>query len=281
MKTSRSLLAASLSLLLTPSAFATASSDEALLANQHQALSQATLGKGFGPQSPRDIDQISGTNPQRFQYAPAAAQMNLCNIHFHKNAEHKGGEFTRYAGIGDGQGYQSGYLYTGQLTDAEREEYHQPVCASEHQNVQVGDTLELHYVYSTASVAPGPTLGACLSDATVNPQLRVEAQVLVAVNDDSAADFTRLTAVGQRKGRYQAIHLPEDSGQAVSYLGSTTGPAYNEKGSPYQVTWRVRPKVKKVNIASIQRWCQANVFEEHHAHGVRNLVVQPALLSEQ
>ncbi|WP_158014671.1 hypothetical protein [Salinivibrio kushneri] len=47
------------------------------------------------------------------------------------------------------------------------------------------------------------------------------------------------------------------------------------------MTWRVRPKVKKVNIASIQRWCQANVFEEHHAHGVRNLVVQPALLSEQ
>jgi hypothetical protein len=33
--------------------------------------------------------------------------MNLCNIHFHKNAEHKGGEFTQYAGNGDGDGFDN------------------------------------------------------------------------------------------------------------------------------------------------------------------------------
>ena len=54
--------------------------------------------------------------------------MSLCNIQFHRNAEHKAGEFADYAGNGNGEGYQ-----------------------------------------------PGPTLGACLSDATMNPHLRVEA----------------------------------------------------------------------------------------------------------
>lgn len=47
--------------------------------------------------------------------------MNLCNIHFHKNAEHKGGEFTKYAGNGDGNGFQSGYKYSGKLSAFELE----------------------------------------------------------------------------------------------------------------------------------------------------------------
>lgn len=34
--------------------------------------------------------------------APPFQQMNLCNIHFHKNAEHKGGEFTAVASKGHG-----------------------------------------------------------------------------------------------------------------------------------------------------------------------------------
>ncbi|MPX99000.1 delta-class carbonic anhydrase [Salinivibrio sp. VYel4] len=278
MKTLLYLASLSLGILVTSTSLAASdTSDE--ITKQRNALAHATQDKGFGPQSPRDIDGIHGTNPQQFSYAPPAQSMNLCNIHFHKNAEHKGGEFTRFAGAGDGHGYHSGYLYSGALSDSERASYDQPVCASQHQSVSVGDTLELHYVYSSASVAPGPTLGACLSEATHNPQLRVEAQVLVVVNDPNASDFAQLAKVAQRKGRYQAINLPEDSGNPVTYLGSTTGPSYNQKGSPFQVTWRVRPHVKKVDIASVQRWCHANVFDEHHAHGVRNLVINPALLS--
>lgn len=34
--------------------------------------------------------------------------MNLCNIHFHKNAEHKGGEFTVYAGMVTGMAMKLG-----------------------------------------------------------------------------------------------------------------------------------------------------------------------------
>ncbi len=66
----------------------------------------------------------------------------------------------------------------------------------------------------------------------------------------------------------------------VEYEGSTTGPGYNEKGSPFQVSWSVRPKVAKVNIESVGKWCQGNTFKEDHAHGVRNLVVNLDLLSK-
>lgn len=67
-----------------------------VIAAQQLKLSANTAGKGFGPQSPRDIDAPMGTNTRMFSTAPAYTEMNLCNIHFHKNAEHKGGEFTEY-----------------------------------------------------------------------------------------------------------------------------------------------------------------------------------------
>ena len=38
------------------------------------------------------------------------------------------------------------------------------ICPGEHGNLEPGDTIEVHYVHSTAQVEPGPTLGACLSD---------------------------------------------------------------------------------------------------------------------
>ncbi|MBR9857498.1 MAG: hypothetical protein GYB38_07310 [Gammaproteobacteria bacterium] len=250
-----------------------------VIAEQRQRLLQSTGGKGFGPQSPRDIESLTGSNNTVFNSAPAASEMNLCNIHFHKNAEHKGGEFTEYAGHGDGKGYESGYRYTGTLSAQELAPVDGEICTGAHGSLQPGDTIEVHYVHSTAEVQPGPTLGACLSEANQNPQLRVEAQVYVLVNDDSAAGFGELAAHGVRNGRHQGLNIPANTGEPVQYAGSTTGPGYNEKGSPFQVTWRVHPKVTKVNIGSVGEWCQGNTFDEDHAHGVRNLVVNPQLLS--
>jgi hypothetical protein len=251
-----------------------------VIAVQNLALEENTRGQGFGPQSPRDVDAVEGTNPVVFSPAPASSSMNLCNIHFHAGAEHRGGEFTRYAGHGDGKGSGSGYQYSGKLTAAELIPASRDVCRGAHGGLKSGDTIEVHYVYSSARVTPGPTLGACLSDAIRNPQLRVEAQVYVLVNDRSAGDFTVLADHGIKGGLYQALNIPGHSGKPVVYAGSTTGPAYNEKGSPFQVTWSVRPKVVKVDIETVGKWCDDNVFNEDHAHGVRNLVVNPALLSE-
>jgi len=250
-----------------------------VIAKQRAMLEKNTGGKGFGPQSPRDIDTIEGTNDRAFSAAPAYTEMNLCNIHFHKNAEHKGGEFAKYAGNGDGHGFQSGYVYSGKLSVSEKKASKVEACPSKHGALNSGDTIEVHYVHSTAQIKPGPTLGACLSDSIGNPQLRVETQVYVLVNDSKAEDFAKLTKHGVKNGYQQALNIPSDTGIPVQYTGSTTGPGYNEKGSPFQVSWSVRPEVVKVNIETVGDWCKGNTFNEDHAHGVRNLVTNPKLLS--
>jgi hypothetical protein len=169
-----------------------------VLIQQRQALAENTKNKGFGPQSPRDIDVVSGDNTRIFNAAPIYSAMNLCNIHFHKNAEHKGGQFTTFAGNGDGHGYQTGYRFTGNLTTDELKPVDIKVCANEHSELAPGDTIEVHYVHSSAQVNPGPTLGSCLSEAIGNPQLRVETQVYVVVNDKKALNFSKLTEHGQK-----------------------------------------------------------------------------------
>ena len=246
-----------------------------VIAEQRAELAKTTNGAGFGPQSPRDIDAATGENPRMFEMAPDYQQMNLCNIHFHEGAEHKGGEFTAYAGNGDGKGYGTGFNYAGELTEAEL-----AAVDGDFGGLQPGDTIEVHYVHSSAQVMPGPTLGACLSESIKNPQLRVETQVYVLVNDESALDFVQLTETGEVDGFQQALNIPADTGEPIQYTGSTTGPGYNMKGSPFQVSWSVRPQVAKVDIRTVGNWFGDNIFDETKAHGVRNLVTNPALLSK-
>ena len=252
---------------------------DGVVAEQRKALAAATDGVGYGPQSPRDIDSTAGTNKRAFEAAPAYTEMNLCNIHFHESAEHKGGDFTKYVGNGDGAGHKTGFAYSGELTAAELAPIGGEIGDKGHGGLAPGDTIEVHYVHSSAQVTPGPTLGACLSEAIMNPQLRVETQVYVLVNDPAALDFVKLTAIGEVNGFQQALNIPDNTGAPVQYAGSTTGPSYNEAGSPLQVSWSVRPKVAKVNINSVGEWFKGNVFDEKYAHGVRNLVVNPDLLS--
>jgi len=227
-----------------------------VISEQREKLATSTKGKGFGPQSPRDIDAAAGNNPRSFNAAPASTKMNLCNIHFHKNAEHKGGEFTTYAGNGDGHGYMSGYKYSGKLSASELESTEQEICPSKHGALSAGDTIEVHYVHSTAQIKPGPTLASCLSEAIKNPQLRVETQVYILVNDNNALDFSSLTKHEKIDGLHQATNIPSNTGTPIQYAGSTTGPGYNKKGSPFQVSWSVRPNVAKVNIESVGKWCK-------------------------
>jgi hypothetical protein len=205
--------------------------------------------------------------------------MNLCNIHFHENAEHRGGDFTTYAGNGDGKGTGTGFKYNGTLTEAELAPFGSKVGEGKYGDLEPGDTIEVHYVHSSAQITPGPTLGACLSDATMNPQLRVETQVFVLVNDDAAHDFVELAKHEVVDGYHQAVNIPTTTGAPISYAGSTTGPSYNEAGSPLQVSWSVRPRVAKLSIASVDAWLKGNTFDEDHAHGVRNLVTNPDLIS--
>lgn len=250
-----------------------------VIAAHRAALAANTNGQGFGPQAPRDLTSASGENTRRFNTAPAHTEMNLCNIHFHEGAEHRGGSFTTYLGNGDGKGYGTGFGYDGDLTAAELAPVAAPIGEGEHGLLQPGMTIEVHYVHTTAQVTPGPTLGSCLSEALANPQLRVETQVMVLVNDAAALSFVDLASVAQVDGYWQAPSLPNNTGTPISYNGSTTGPSFNEAGSPFQVSWSVRPDVIKVDINSVGAWYADNIFDENHAHGVRNLVLNQALLS--
>lgn len=267
--------------MLTSASYAASEADivgDEVIAKQRAALAAATGNLGYGPQSPRDIDAVEGENLRSFGPAPAVTKMALCDIHFHENAEHKGGQFTTFAGNGDGSGNGTGFKYDGTLTEAELAPIDVTVGKSEHGDLIPGDTIEIHFVYSTAKAKIGNGLGTCLSDAIGNPQLRVESVVAVLVSD-GGSDFTVMADFKEINGLNQTPNLPNNLGEPVMYAGSTTGPGYNEKASPYQVTWNVRPSVVKLDILSVNAWLKDNPFGESHAHGVRNLVKNPFLLS--
>ncbi|GGW82810.1 delta-class carbonic anhydrase [Alteromonas halophila] len=266
--------------LLSGCANAQSNSDD-VIAKQRASLEANTAGKGFGPQSPRDISQVYGTNQRIFGKAPHRSQMELCNIHFHKFAEHKGGEFTTYAGKGNGEGINTGYQWNGRLSDAQMKPVDRQVCAAKGpgQALNVGDTVEVHWVHSSSEIEPGATLSACLDEDNMNPALRVEAQVIVLANDENALGFSELAEVEEINGYDQAPNIPMNTGQPVEYLGSTTGPKYNEQGSAIKVTWSVRPQVAVVDINSVANWCDDNIFNENYGHKVRNLVTNHKLLS--
>lgn len=233
---------------------------------------------GFGPQTPRDIDNTAGENKRMFSMAPSHAEMNLCNIHFHTNAEHKAKDFAIHAGEGE-HGHGGGYKCA--MGESLSEQELAPPAANNCKGVKPGDTIEVHWVHSSCDIKPGKGLGSCLSDGCANPNLRVETQVFTVVNDPNALDFTSMTYDGNMaNGYHQAKALPTGTGEPVVFMGSTTGPKYTEQTcSPMQVTWSVRPQCAKVDINSLSKWCEGNVFEEDHAHGVRQLVTNPALLS--
>lgn len=241
----------------------------------------ATAGqycKGFGPQTPRDIANTLGRNAQVFPIAPPSTQMNLCNIHTHTNAEHKGPGFMVFAGEGKHGGYQCND--SGNLTEMELRD-----PADGHgafHGVKPGDTIEVHWVHTSCDITPGPGLGSCLSASCANPTLRVEAQVFLVVNDPDALDFESFAYAGNViGGRHQPLSLPSGTGEPVVFGGSTTGPKYTQRVcSPLQVTWSVRPQCARLDISSLNRWAaKGNVFKEDHSHGVRQLVTAPELLA--
>lgn len=242
------------------------------------AVSAQELCTGYGPQTPRDISSKAGTNARVWTLAPSSTEMNLCNIHTHTNAEHKGPGFSVSAGSGEHGGYKCNN--SDQLTAAELKD-----PADGHgafHGIKPGDTIEVHWVHSSCDVTPGKGLGSCLSDKCANAELRVETQVFLVVNDKKALNFADFAYAGNKaNGLHQPKSLPTGTGEPVVFAGSTTGPKYTQaQCSPLQVTWSVRQQCAKVDVNSLNKWAKdGNVFEEDHSHGVRQLVTAPELLS--
>lgn len=243
------------------------------------AAAEAGLCTDFGPQTPRDITSKVGLNLADFEMAPASTDMNLCNIHTHTNAEHKGPGFSVYAGPGPSGGYQCNA--TADLTAAELSPY---TGERNFEGAEPGDTIEVHWVHTSCETArPGEGLGACVPATCSDPVLRVETQVFLVTNDgngESMMDYASLGNIGPG-AKAQPFALPIGTGTPVVFRGSTTGPSYDSMTcSPAQVTWSVRPQCAKVDAASVHEWAKTDsAFKETKTHGVRELVTAPELLS--
>lgn len=239
-------------------------------------VNAAGICLGYGPQAPRDITRAAGINRRIFSLAPSFDRMNLCNIHTHTHAEHKGPGFSIAAGQGGHGGFKC-----NRSQGLTRKQLSMPDRKITFGNVKPGDTIEVHWVFSSCDVEPGEGLAACLSQACANPQLRVESQVFLLVNDRRALDFSdfdldRLPT----RGLHQPRRLPMRTGTPVEFAGSTTGPNYDRaRCSPLQVTWSVRPGCAMLDILSLDQWGNENAFSETVSHGVRPLVTALDLLA--
>ena len=220
---------------------------------------------GAGPQAPRDIDLSAGSNPVVFEKAPAMQDMNLCNIHFHRNAEHKSAAYSTFVKDGSNSGWACKEPAPGRLA-MEHAEY--KGCAG----IAPGDTIEVHWVYTTCDnetagvQTMGPGLNACLTTVCSNPELRVVAQVFEL----------------QENGDLKFSDAPiSHNDPTVEYIGSTTGTTFsNNHCSPFQVTWDVKKTCGTLDIDDFSKWCSNNKYNENHAHGVRELVTSEPLLSK-
>lgn len=225
-----------------------------------------------GPQAPRDLEKLEGNS--RVNYSPAlpSSEMNLCNIHFHANAEHKARGYSSLRGQKKHMGYICNESAKNKKIGIWNIDDDKKIKCDD---LQVWDTVEIHWVFSSCDVKPGPGLESCLSDTCVNPQLRVQAGIFYLTNNEDAIDMISLDYNKQNLFFHQPKALPiYPKANIVEYLGSTTGSKYDgEKNcSPFQVTWSVPKTCMAMNIESLKEWCKSNIFNEDYAHGVRPIV---------
>lgn len=246
-----------------------------------------TLGQ-IGPQSPRDITKKDGSNAKAtFEMRPSSA-MNLCNIHFHNNAEHKAPAFNVSAGPA---GFRCTTTIPADMKAADPQ-LRKGACGG---TVRPGDTIEVHWVFTSCPVRPGSSLDACSTAACQHPHLTVESQVFLVVNGAAKApgvqSFLEYGTAVQKGGFWQPKSLPQTD-NSVRYRGSTTNPSYNEKSScsPSNVAWNVRQSCATLDIRSLDAWCtaanspfrpeEAGKLKDIEGHPPRGLVTHSNLLSK-
>ena len=219
-----------------------------------------------GPQAPRDIDSGWGTNKTLFKTANNIEKMNLCDIHYHWNTEHKSAAYSTFIGIEGSE--HSGWAIVAPASTNPAERAEKDIGGEHPIGVMVGDTIEVHFVHTScdvnyAELEPKNGLNNCVSSICANPQLRVVAQVFKVVAEH--ADVNDLD------------HPMKHDDARVVYTGSTTGAKYNnDHCSPFQVTWDVKKTPATISAAGLVEWSHKH---EQHAHGVRELVKRSELLS--
>lgn len=199
------------------------------------------------PQAPRDVTRGSPglKSPRGVMPMTSCAEMDLVNFHFHLGAEHRSeGQYDVEQGEWDGTGLRPGYFCNSDfgLDESANEPYNFQFC----DNVQVGNTYEVHWVHSTGGDAfKTDGLNGAFSRKN-NPIVAVESQAIKIVNHESYSDFS--------------LDGMLDSGDVALYLGSTTGPSYsNEICSAFQVNWLVDRDCKAVSASAFDNVCRRMV----------------------
>jgi hypothetical protein len=201
------------------------------------------------PQAPRDLSLAGGVHEATIPGPGDEAQW-LCNVHFHDPLEH--------AGVG----------LCPEVTAGGDDVCVPAEAGGEDEPVRAGDIIEVHWVYSSCQPAgtPPPEAGQGLAPCVCDGGqiLRVRAQVYVV--DSGDADASSLLA-------------PPDGVALASYAGSTTGSKYDGVCSEVAVNWEVGTECHSLSRPALGAWCEDNVFGEGTAHGPRELITEPSLLS--
>jgi hypothetical protein len=233
-----------------------------------------------GPQSPRSILDGSGNQAANLAKAPPFEALNLCNVHFHRGAEHRGHGFLDPADPAENRDF---VCNEDPEIEATKERY-RPTRGKEVEcsELSPNDTIEIHWVFTSCPVNTERTsLNACLCDGQ---QLRVESQVFLLSDKDTAVKMSELAEFGKNNTGSSPVPAPVQSilknRDSVEYLGSTTGPHFtNEVCSPFLVTWNVRKNCEKLSVKELKNWCEDNEFKAEAAHGARGLVTDRTRLS--
>jgi hypothetical protein len=205
-----------------------------------------------GPQSPRDIAKAGGTNRLPVP-GDGTRPPRLCNMHFHRPAEHTG---------------------IGACPAVAAETPAGGVCGGEgHEPVRAGDEIEVHWVYTNCPAydVPRPGLDNCVCDEPPRVVLMAFGQKYV-VAEEGAPGADR--------------ELREPTADVARYGGSTTGPKYSSGEpddprpcSPARVQWQMARQCRALDIAALGAWCDDNEWNEDHADDPRGLIERESWLS--
>lgn len=214
-----------------------------------------------GPQSPRDVTVGSiGTMTTDNTPLGSLEGMVHVNTHYHLGAEHRSaGEYDEPMNFGFG---------CKKATDGLASEHLAPYDFQYCSKTEVGQTYEFHWVHSTGGEALGAGLGGAFA-TTSEPEIVVQGQVFVVVNDDTGAYDRNLLDGSTFAGLGKDIAM---------YMGSTTGPSYNnyDHCSPYSINWNVDRKCQLVSAKSMDEVCRQKIEmgmkDDAHPHGSRELV---------
>mmetsp|Transcript_37953 Transcript_37953/g.77654 ORF Transcript_37953/g.77654 Transcript_37953/m.77654 type:complete len:299 (+) Transcript_37953:48-944(+) len=229
------------------------------------------------PQAPRDVSP--GYIGERItRYEPYGSdqidRFEQVNIHWHLGAEHRmenaydrrSPEWASYVTVPDenhvSQPVVPGlWCPTDGIDDAKLDEssFSFTYCKA----AQVGGTYEFHWVFSTGG--PGRLqedgdegqlgITAGLGGAftrTNNADVIVRAQICLIVNDPSLNDY-----VDAKNRTFLEQWQQPPAGSAVRYVGSTTGPSYDDEVcSPVEVNWHVDQRCCILSAQAMDNLCK-------------------------